>query len=303
MKWEFRFKYKFTLIELLVVIAIIGILASLLLPALQSARKAVKCTACASQQKQLGSSLLMYANDYNARVPHGSARDDNISMNLDWTDFLGMGGYDGRSLTQAEAYTWPAPKKGSEIYRCPEDWKTRATGGASGNRYSRSYSMNQGRNAGKNGPVSHPGGGSRPDIWGITCWFHRISANDVRGAGWFHDFKWYWTASLASNVPDPSGTFLLSEGHHAWSNGNNGIDVLGKTGGDVVDGPNNQIASGNQWRRSITFHGALSGRGALANYLYCDGHVETLSPYDSLGNVGTFDGDHHGGAWTRAKGD
>ena len=54
----------FTLIELLVVIAIIGILAALLLPAIDSARKSGRKTSCKNNLRQMGMALAMYQDDW-----------------------------------------------------------------------------------------------------------------------------------------------------------------------------------------------------------------------------------------------
>lgn len=59
----------FTLVELLVVIAIIGILASLLLPALGKAKATAQRIGCAGNLRQVGQQIMFYVDDYNGYGP------------------------------------------------------------------------------------------------------------------------------------------------------------------------------------------------------------------------------------------
>nr|QDY92648.1 hypothetical protein fos2004AM_00017 [uncultured Planctomycetota bacterium] len=63
----------FTLVELLVTVAIIAVLASVLLPALSTARQTAKQLRCASNLREIGRAIMFYVDAYNGALPTAEA--------------------------------------------------------------------------------------------------------------------------------------------------------------------------------------------------------------------------------------
>ena len=78
----------FTLIELLTVIAIIGILAGILIPAVNRVRVTARQSACASNMRQLGLAIQNYANDNRGRLPKTSADGASESWALTLQEYV-----------------------------------------------------------------------------------------------------------------------------------------------------------------------------------------------------------------------
>lgn len=135
-------RHGFTLVELLVVIGIIGLLISILLPALSRARESGYSVKCLSNLRQLGMATTMYANESKGFLPYPTT---TLGEKVLWYNVLdpylkSLNGVNGRTGVAADreynAYkqcvVWDTFEGGVEI-----------TGGQNKQReFARTYKMN-----------------------------------------------------------------------------------------------------------------------------------------------------------------
>ena len=116
-----RYSKHFTLIELLIVIAIIAILAAMLLPALQSARRTAKMAQCTSNCKQFAQSNHLYGASFNAFVtPIAWGDGVNIWPALIWNQIGGAAEMPLSNYSSGKD-KWVKSVKNTHLFECPAD--------------------------------------------------------------------------------------------------------------------------------------------------------------------------------------
>jgi prepilin-type N-terminal cleavage/methylation domain-containing protein/prepilin-type processing-associated H-X9-DG protein len=245
----------FTLIELLVVIAIIAILAAMLLPALSGAREVAKSISCVNNQKQIGSIVHSYSEDYGEWLPPVKISNDAKSsfqgyytsgtwgtncqfmgVIQSYDEGLTLDLWDNWLLTPARSY-----------YFCPSD-KNTTHGVSLGNRHSVSY-------------------GNNSAVWAINNY------------GNFDAYEYQWRAMKLMLLKNPSSNILISENDSAGNSNSASYIVFARY---VTDSQcasparviNTSMKSEWKWNSGNLTLRHSNDRGY--NAVFFDGHVESF---------------------------
>ena len=221
----------FTLIELLVVIAIIAILAALLLPALSKAKDKAVRIQCASNLKQWGIAIIMYAGDNREAFPPNPTADGAsgfawVAMGLN-TNFFPQYLYPNRAGVTTGGTTTERSKQ--DVLYCPTDQWHRAVESEENKVNLIGYQLLPGRD---------PNGWPNYNDQGLGEWVYRtklggpyrkapVMIDKIQATGTIPNLAWSGTTGVApqsfpfanhlnSSGISIGGNFLYEDGSVLW---------------------------------------------------------------------------------------
>ncbi len=269
---EGRCRAAFARSDLVTLMACLGVglllLWSLLLAG-RSWRRSSTAGTCLANLAAIGKAVQMYATDNRDKLPYAGIRTPE-GKQWSWDDLLSRHLGETRSASQLESATPDAPMK---VLRCPADKDDlinphHARGGA----HRRTYAMPRHDMTSANWP---PGPGNSTGVglfWDVT----RDSTFPLSARRWRHvkaggllDVRDAQASFIAPMISQPARTMAMTEHVHTNNIIGNALEasILNATEHIHIRTPMTEAR----------FHG---GR---FNYLFLDGHAETLTPLSTLG--------------------
>jgi len=273
----------FTLVELLVVIGITAVLIAVLLPTLQAANRAARLLQCANNLRQIGHAIHIYTGEQGSVLPYaaiaitpsgGGLHEDKWVMS--WDDLINKqlgGSLNEDEKERAFAYK-PMP-----ILKCPAD-DVAPIYIAKGVQ-KRSYSMLR-------------SGFCPPDEYGRT--FRGVAAQfSVDDIAFLAYSRPQYRVKL-THVRRAAETLMVVERFDPWN-------AQGFDHASWIDRPAEQSLTVHfSTDQLLPSEAQRTPHGKRWNYLFVDGHVESLLLEDTVrrdaGGTAEFDKPH--GMWTRS---
>jgi prepilin-type processing-associated H-X9-DG protein len=239
-----KFTAAFNCIELLVVIATLAVLAILALAAIDGLRQKSRETACLGNLRQLGVAMSLYEKSNEERLPFAFVEYSSSSF-VSWDRLI---------------YSYVPASGQNHLLRCPSD-----TISAKGSDPRRTYSMPKHAMDKRDWPPASD------NMSGVGLWwaprgreYASLSSLNSKTKGKTNAIPAISTDMILS----PDATMLLTEQAQA-----NNLEF--NYSGATVDNPAKQLDT--KVIKIGRYH------GGKFNYLMVDGHVEWLSPLESMG--------------------